>query len=322
MSTRQRRPSSVRILITGARGMLGSSLVAAFAATRPDDELLTVGRAELDLTDREATRAYLRSSAPDAIVHAAAVVGGIAAKLANPTRYLMDNLLVDTSVISGAVDAGVPELLYIGSAVVDPEHHRQPLEEGDMLAAPLEPANEGYAVAKIAGTKLCEYASGEFGLAYRVAVPSNLYGPHDHFSPTHGHLIASALRKVHEAHVAGAPSVSVWGDGLARREFTYAPDLAAFIAGQMGGLAAWPAMLNLGVGVDHSITEYYEAARVAVGYRGEFEYDTSKPSGTPQRLLDSSRARALGWAPPTTLESGMAGVYAAYLASNERHEKS
>ena len=302
--------------------MLGTSLAEQWAIKRPDDELHPIARADVDLTDKAATARYIEKLAPDTIVHAAAVVGGIAAKLANPTRYLLDNLLVDTSVISAAIDARVPELLYIGSAVVYPEHFRQPLLEGDMLAAPLEPANEGYAIAKIAGTKLCEYASTEFGLRFRVAVPSNLYGPHDHFSPTHGHLIAAALKKVHDAYIAGAPTVSVWGDGLARREFTYAPDLAAWIVDQAGRLDAWPALLNLGQGTDHSITEYYEAARTAVGFAGDFEYDTDKPSGTPQRLLDSSRARALGWAPSTTLERGMANVYAAYLATIERHNAS
>jgi GDP-L-fucose synthase len=312
----------VRVLITGGRGMLGTSLVEQWTARRPDDDLHAISRADVDLTDRAATARYIERLAPDTIVHAAAVVGGIAAKLANPTRYLLDNLLVDTSVISAAIDSRIPELLYIGSAVVYPEHYRQPLVEEDMLAAPLEPANEGYAIAKVAGTKLCEYASGEFGLRYRVAVPSNLYGPHDHFSPTHGHLIASALRKVHEAHVSGSSTVSVWGDGLARREFTYAPDLAAWVVEQAGQLESWPAMLNLGQGTDHSITEYYEAARGAVGFTGDFEYDTTKPSGTPQRLLDSSAARALGWAPSTTLERGMANVYAAYLASIERDDAS
>ncbi|MCU1542243.1 MAG: NAD-dependent epimerase/dehydratase family protein [Microbacteriaceae bacterium] len=298
--------------------MLGTSLVEQWTELRPDDELHAISRADVDLTDSAATARYIEKLAPDTIVHAAAVVGGIAAKLANPTRYLLDNLLVDTSVISAAMRVSIPELLYIGSAVVYPEHYRQPLLEGDMLAAPLEPANEGYAIAKIAGTKLCEYASSEFGLRYRVAVPSNLYGPHDHFSPTHGHLIASALRKVHEAHASGANTVSVWGDGLARREFTYAPDLAAWIVDQAGRLDRWPTMLNLGQGTDHSITEYYEAARDAVGFTGEFEYDTDKPSGTPQRLLDSAAARELGWSPSTTLERGMANVYAAYLASMER----
>jgi GDP-L-fucose synthase len=302
--------------------MLGTSLAEQWTADRPGDEVFSIGRSDVDLTDKAATAAYLADLAPDTIVHAAAVVGGIAAKLANPTKYLLDNLLVDTSVISGAIEAGVPELLYIGSAVVYPEHHRQPLREADMLEGALEPANEGYAIAKIAGTKLCEYATTEFGLRYRVAVPSNLYGPYDHFSPTHGHLIAAALRKVHEAHVSGSPTVSVWGDGLARREFTYAPDLASWIVGQAGQLDRWPALLNLGQGIDHSITEYYEAAKAAVGYTGSFEYDTDKPSGAPQRLLDSSEARALGWSPTTSLADGMAGVYAAYLASIERHDHS
>jgi GDP-L-fucose synthase len=276
-----------------------------------------VGRSDVDLRDRTATNDLISSVRPDAIIHAAAVVGGIAAKLAHPTTYLLDNLLLDSSVISAAIENKVPEMLYIGSAAVYPEHFRQPLQEGDMLAAPPEPANEGYAIAKIAATKLCEYASAELGLEYRVAVPSNLYGPGDNFSSSHGHLIAAALRKTHEALVADAPTVSIWGDGTARREFTYAVDLSAWLVGQIGRLETWPPLLNIGAGADRSISEFYELARSVVGYRGGFEYDVEKPAGAPQRLLDSTAARELGWAPQTSVEDGMAIVYRKFLAAQE-----
>ncbi len=301
--------------------MLGSSIARQWFSRRPGDELIVITRDRVDLRDKAATGRLVAEIAPDAVVHAAALVGGIAAKLATPTSYLLDNLLLDTSVISAAIDQRVPELLYIGSAAMYPEHYRQPFVESDVLAAPLEPANEGYALAKIAATKLCEYASAQYGLDYRVAVPSNLYGPNDDFSASHGHLIAATIGKVHAAKVAGASSVLIWGDGTARREFTYSIDLASWLVGQVGRLVEWPAILNLGVGDDRSITEYYELARDVVGYEGSFEYDVTRPAGVHQRMLDSSVARALGWAPTTSLESGMAEVYASFLAATDKKQR-
>jgi GDP-L-fucose synthase len=297
--------------------MLGSSIVDAWNEQRPGDELIGIGRADADLRDRTATLDLVRSLAPDAIIHAAAVVGGIGAKLAHPTKYLLENLLLDSSLISAAIECAVPELLYIGSAAVYPEVFPQPMREDAMLAGAPEPANEGYAIAKIAATKLCTYASTEFGLTYRVAVPSNLYGPNDNFSPSHSHLIAAALGKTHAALVADDPAVEVWGDGTARREFTFAVDLSEWLVGQIGQLDKWPAMLNLGAGTDHSISEFYEIARRVVGFRGELHYDTDKPAGAAQRLLDSTAARSLGWSPKTSMESGMAIVYRSFLAAQE-----
>lgn len=301
--------------------MLGSSIAERWAVQRPGDELIAMSRADVDLRDKAATARYVTDSAPDAIIHAAAVVGGIAAKIATPTPYLLDNLLVDTSVLSAAIDARVPELLYIGSAAIYPEHYRQPFIETDVLAAPLEPANEGYAIAKIAAAKLCQYASAQFGYRYRVAVPSNLYGPNDDYSASHGHLIAATIAKVHEAATSGESTVLIWGDGTARREFTFSTDLASWLVTQVGRLEQWPALLNLGVGADRSITEYYEVARDVIGFTGGFEYDTSKPAGMHQRILDSSAARMLGWNPTTTLDEGMAIVYRSYLAANEQRTR-
>ncbi len=302
--------------------MLGSSILHQWTEARPDDPIIAVGRDAVDLRDRSATAALIEEIRPDAIIHAAAVVGGIAAKLAHPTRYLFDNLLLDASVIGGAMDAGVSEMLYIGSGAMYPEHFRQPFEESDLLAAPLEAANEGYAIAKIAGTKLCEYASTEFGLHYRVAVPSNLYGPGDDFSASHGHLVAAVLGKLDRAMTDGSSSVEIWGDGTARREFTYGPDLAEWLVSQVGLLSEWPPMLNLGVGHDLSIADYYEVARGIVGYSGGFTFDTSKPSGMHQRILDSRLAQTLGWSPQTGIEDGMAATYSSYRATHERRVRS
>jgi GDP-L-fucose synthase len=295
--------------------MLGQSIVSQWQRQRPSDELFVLTREDVDLRDRAATKHYIEKARPDSIIHAAAKVGGIGAKLERPTEFLLDNLLLDTSVISSAIELGVPELLYLGSAVVYPQAYERPFVEEDVLTGSLEPANEGYAVAKISAAKLCEYASREFGVSYRVALPSNLYGPHDHFDLAGAHLVAATLAKVHQAKEAGTDTVTVWGDGTARREFTFSEDLAEWLVQQVGSLAHWPAMLNLGCGFDHSVAEYYEMAGDVVGYSGRFEYDVSKPSGVPQRLIDSSVARTLGWSPQTSLLEGMTATYQQFLKS-------
>lgn len=305
----------VRVVVTGAAGMLGSSIVQQWNAIRPDDELIPLTRADVDLRDAAATAAAIADVRPDSIIHAAARVAGIADKLERPATFLQENIQLDSSVISAAIAAAVPELLYISSGAVYPVDVPQPITEERLLHGPLEGANEGYALAKITGSKLCEYTSRQYGWAYRSAVPSNLYGPGDDFRPGRAHLVASTIAKAHAAVAAGDETVAVWGDGTARREFTYAPDLAAWLITQVGALEAWPAMLNLGVGVDHSIREYYEAAAKAAEFAGSFEYDTSKPSGVMQRLLDSARARELGWNPSTSLDDGYAATTAAYLAT-------
>ena len=295
--------------------MLGSSIAAEWRVQRPLDELIVATRQDADLQDRIQTREFFAANRPDAVIHAAAKVGGIQAKIAQPTPYLLENLLLDSSVLSAAIELKIPELLYVSSAAIYPAEVRQPIVEVDLLGGPLEAANEGYSLAKIAGGKVCEYASRQFGFRYRVVAPSNLYGPNDDYSLGHGHLVAAAIAKIHAASVAGSPTVEVWGDGTARREFTYVRDLAQWLVSQIGSLDDWPDVLNLGCGTDHSIAEYYEVAKKVVGYTGSFVFDTSKPSGVPQRLLDSTRARALGWNPTTPLEAGMAASYAKFLTS-------
>jgi GDP-L-fucose synthase len=295
--------------------MLGRSFAAQWQKIRSSDELIVSTRADADLSDHAATRRFIESVQPDSIVHAAAKVGGISAKLAEPTPYLLDNLVLDSSVLSAAISSGVRELLYVGSGAIYPQDATQPIGEDAILGGPLERANEGYALAKIAAGKVCEYASRQFGFHYRVVAPSNLYGPNDDYSLGHGHLVAAALSKIHAAYVSGMDTVSVWGDGTARREFTYVVDLADWLVGQMGRLSTWPSLLNVGAGTDHSIAEYYEVAKRIVGFTGDFEYDASKPAGVAQRLLDSSRARALGWAPTTSLEDGMTESYSQFVAN-------
>jgi len=309
----------VRLLVTGGKGMLGRSIVSQWAAQRPDDELTILTRDEVDLTDKRATRRVIEEAMPDAIIHAAAKVGGIGQKIAEPTPFLLDNLLIDSSVLAAAIDLRIPELLYVGSAAVYPAKYTRPIPESDLLGGPLESANEGYAISKIAAAKVCEYATRQFGLNFKVALPSNLYGIHDHFDPESAHLVAATLGKVHRAKVSGSPAINVWGDGTARREFTYSVDVAAWLVDQIGKLSQWPATLNLGCGYDYSVAEYYSIALDIVGFTGRLDFDTSKPSGVPQRLLDSSAARALGWNPPTSIREGMAATYADYVAELENH---
>lgn len=304
----------MKIVITGARGMLASAIREQWAELRPDDEIIGLSRADVDLRDREATLAILEGIKPDAIVHCAATVGGIAANVEHPTAFLSDNLLLDTSVIGGAMAVGVQKLIYIGSSCMYPRDYRQPLVESDMLAAPLEPTNEGYAIAKIAGSKLCEYASREFGLTYRTIIPSNLYGPNDDYDSGHSHLVAAAISKIYQAKLAGSPSVQIWGDGTARREFTYVDDLGKWLVENIDSIGEWPARMNVGCGYDKSVTEFYEIARDVVGYDGDFEYDTSKPTGMHQKLMDSAIAASFGWNPTTDVATGMATAYERYLA--------
>jgi GDP-L-fucose synthase len=302
----------MRVLLTGARGMLGSSIVRSWQQHRPQDELILWGSGDVDLRDRTATIAQLSVVQPDAVIHAAAKVAGIAQKIAHPTEFLLENLLLDTSLISASLQLEIPEFLYVGSAAVYPEVYRQPFLETDLLAAPLEKANEGYAIAKLSGIKLCEYISQEYGFAYRAAIPSNLYGPNENYSTANGHLIAATIAKVAQAKASNTPYVSIWGDGSARREFTFSDDLSSWLVGQVGNLAAWPQILNLGYGKDYSISEYYETAREVIGYQGSFEYDLTKPTGMQERILDSSLAKTLGWNPTTSLFDGITASFASY----------
>lgn len=303
----------MRVAITGAAGMLGSSIGRAWSARRPDDEVLLLSRATIDLRDRARVRDLFESERPDLVVHAAAVVGGIGAKIADPAPYLLENVAIDSSVFAGALSASVPALIYIGSAAAYPEHAPQPLQPAALLDGRFESANEGYGLAKSVGMKLCDYLARTRGLAYRALVPSNLYGPGDRFDLETGHLIAATLRKVHDAHAGGHDHVVIWGDGRSRREFVFAPDLAAWIADQAERVTTWPSILNVGAGQDWTIDRFYELAAEVVGFRGDFVHDLAKPNGTRRRLLDSTSAASFGWAPQTTLLDGIRQCYSSLL---------
>jgi len=304
----------VRALLTGSAGMLGSSIVEAWKRLRPGDDLVGVDRPDLDLRDRGAVATLLRDVRPGAIIHVAAKVGGIGDRVAHPSAYLLDNLLLDTAVLSEAVEAGVQEFLYVSSAAIYPAEAPQPIGEDALLTGPLEGPLEPYAIAKIAGARYCSYVSREFGVHYRAMVPANMYGPGEDFSPERSHLVASALRKMHEAKTEGAAEVEVWGDGTARREVTYVGDVASFMVSAVGHLNEWPDLVNVGYGSDVTVREVYETARDVVGVDVELRFDASKPVGVHQRLLDSTRAGRLGWHPTTDIRTGMQLSYSAYIA--------
>ena len=304
----------MRVLLTGGNGMLAGSIAAAWEANPPKGELVVATRRDADLRDLDATRALLRRVDPDVVIHAAARVGGISAHIADPTGFLMDNLRLDSSLLTASLDQGVRRFVYFGSSCMYPKDYRQPLVETDLLAGPLEPTNEGYALVKNTSARFCQYVSRQFGHAYRVLILSNLYGPHDNYSEG-GHLVAAALGKAHHAKTTGASSVDVWGDGTARREFTYVGDIATFTIEHLSDIETWPEILNVGAGIDHTVLDYYRAALAAVEYGCELVTDPSKPAGMQRKLMDSSLARGLGWNANTTLEDGLRETYLSYLES-------
>lgn len=293
--------------------MLASSITEAWRAQRPEDSLTVLSRSDVDLRDPHATREAIATASPDVVIHTAAFVGGIGDKTARPLPYLLHNLQIDGSVLDAVVAEGVEGYLYTASAAAYPAAALNPISEAELFGGRLEPANEGYGLAKLTGLTAVGYAARQTGRAYRSIMPSNLYGPRDSFDPGRSHLIASTIFKAHQARAAGSAAVEVWGDGTARREFTYAPDLANWIVRSIDDLASWPEYMNIGAGTDHSIRDFYEIAAQIVGFDGDLAFDVTKPSGVPQRLIDSSLARSHGWAPVTDLRDGMAACYDSFL---------
>jgi GDP-L-fucose synthase len=266
------------------------------------------------LLDAEHTLQWAAQNGPfDAVICAAAQVGGIQANVAAPWDFLQTNLRIDASTFQAATAVGVQRLMYVGSSCMYPRDQETPLRETDLLAAPLEPTNEGYAIAKIAGTRACAYRSQQFGETWRAIVPCNLYGPGDHYSPGRSHLLAAIVHKIATAVRTGETEVEIWGDGEARREFLYVDDLARFMLAALNRLKELPHHLNVGYGTDHTVNEYYRMVADVFGWQGRFEHDLSRPVGMRRKLMDSTLARSLGWAPQTDFVRGITLARDAYL---------
>ena len=299
-----------RVLITGGTGMVGRNLREHPAAA--GYEVFAPPRSELDLTDQRATTAYLTALKPDVVLHAAGRVGGIQANMARPVEFLVDNLDMGRNVVMAARAAGVPRMINFGSSCMYPRAAENPLRETMILAGPLEPTNEAYAIAKIATARLCAYVSATGPFAYKTAIPTNLYGRHDKFDPSVSHLVPAVLHKIAEALDRGRDSVEIWGDGTARREFMLASDCADAIWWSLERFDKLPPVFNVGLGHDHAILDYYTAAADVIGWSGRFTHDLSKPVGMLRKLLDVSVLSDLGWRAPTGLADGLADTYRYY----------
>ncbi len=305
-------PARGRMLLTGGRGMVGCNIRAHDRAAEWD--ILAPSSDDLDLIDAGATAAYIADHAPDIVVHAAGRVGGIQANMRNPVAFLDINTIIGRNVIMGARSAGVPRLINLASTCIYPRDAPNPLAEDAVLTGPLEPTNEGYALAKIMALRLCQYIRAESPeLQYKTLIPCNLYGPHDKFGAASSHMVPAVIAKIHAARLAGDEVVDIWGDGTARREFMYAGDLADAILRAAAGMDALPDLMNVGAGHDHSVNDYYTAAAAVIGYTGGFTHDLSKPTGMKQKLCDTSRMAAWGWSPQTDLKAGIMATYQFYL---------
>ncbi len=314
---------SPRVYIAGHRGMVGSAIVRQLlAAGHPAHRLLTRTHAELDLTQQADVRAFFERERPDQVYLAAAKVGGIHANHTYPAEFIAQNLMIQCNVVDAAWRTGVRKLLFLGSSCIYPKHAPQPMREDALLTGVLEPTNEPYAIAKIAGIKLCESYNRQYGVDYRSVMPTNLYGPGDNYHPENSHVLPALIRRFHEAKVAGAPSVAIWGTGTPRREFLYVDDMAAASVHVMNlppedyARHTQPMLshVNVGCGEDVTIAEVARLVAEVVGYAGAITFDTSRPDGTPRKLMDSSRLQSLGWRPRVGLREGLALAYRDFLS--------
>jgi GDP-L-fucose synthase len=302
----------MKLFVAGHRGMVGSALVRRFEREAGVTLVLRT-RAELDLADQAAVNKFLAAEKPDAVIVAGAKVGGILANNTYPAEFLFENLAIASNCIEGAHRAGVEQLLFLGSSCIYPKHAPQPMTEDALLTGPLEPTNEAYSIAKIAGLKLTQYYRRQYGLRYHSAMPTNLYGPGDNYHLQNSHVLPALIRKFHEAKEAGRNEVTAWGTGTPRREFLHVDDLADACAFLLNASAP-PDWLNVGTGTDVTIRELTELVAQVVGFTGRIAWDTSKPDGTPRKLMDVSKLAALGWKAKIGLHEGIERTYRSYLS--------
>lgn len=299
------------IFVAGHRGLVGSAIVRDLKANGYD-KIITKTREEIDLTHAEAVRRFFLSERPQLVVLAAAKVGGIKANNDNPVAFMLDNLKIQNNVIESSYESGVRKLVFLGSSCIYPKFAPQPIPESALMTGPLEPTNEPYALAKIAGIRLCQAYNREHGANYISVMPTNMYGPGDNFDLESSHVLPALLRKVHEAKINGAREVVVWGSGKPRREFLHVDDMARanrFLLEHYDS----PEIVNVGCGEDVTIRQLAELICEVVGFEGGIEFDSSKPDGTPRKLLDVSKITALGWSPQIPLREGIAQTYRWYL---------
>ena len=317
-----------KIYVAGHRGMVGSAIVRQLLAQgHPADRIVTRTHAELDLIDQAAVRDFFETEKPDQVYLAAAKVGGIYANNTYPAEFIYDNLMIEANIIDAAFRNSVKKLIFLGSSCIYPKLAPQPMREDSLLASTLEPTNEPYAIAKIAGIKLCESYNRQYGAShgvdYRSVMPTNLYGQGDNYHPENSHVIPALIRRFHEAKVNNAPSVAIWGTGTPKREFLYVDDMAAACIHVMNldkgtyDQHTQPMLshINVGFGEDITIRQVAEAIGKTVGYQGEITFDPSKPDGAPRKLMDSSRLNGLGWKAQVGLEAGLNAAYRDFLTN-------
>ena len=304
---------SKTVLITGSTGMVGRNAT---------DKLLEIGfdvlaptRKELDLIDSGEVSRFFNSNKIDIVIHAAGLVGGIQANIEKPYSFLSVNSQIALNVINASIENGIERLINLGSSCMYPKDCQSELTEDLILTGPLEPTNEGYAIAKIMASKLCDYAQSEFGLSYKTLIPCNLYGKYDNFHPVRSHMIPAVIRKIHEAKQTNS-SVKIWGTGEARREFMFVEDLIDFITWSLDNYDQLPNLINIGLGHDYSIKEYYQAIAEVIRFTGEFTYDLSKPEGMKRKLCSIQKQSQLGWNPKHSLKEGLEKTYQFYLKNH------
>lgn len=301
-----------KILITGSNGMVGRNIVE-FEKSK-NYTLLTPSSRELNLLDRKSVDKYIKENNPDILIHCAGRVGGIQANMANPVAFLVENTQMGLNIIMSSYKNGIKKFINMSSSCMYPRNAINPLGEELILKGELEPTNEGYAIAKVTSTRLCEYINRENKeFQYKTIIPCNLYGRYDKFDPKHSHMLPAVIKKIHEAKVNNEETLYIWGDGEARREFMYAKDLADFTYFALENFELMPQNINVGLGHDYTINEYYKVISEVIGYKGKFIHDLSKPVGMKQKLIDDTKLQNLGWKYKTSLKDGVQKTYEYYL---------